>query len=50
MINAHYTNIGDLKTSKRYQSEILRVKDGLEYKQAMEEEVQKSTDSLDSTD
>ena len=40
MISAHYTNIGDLKASKRYQSEILRVKDGLEYKQAMEEEVQ----------
>ena len=35
MISAHYTNIGDLKASKRYQSEILRVKDGLEYKQAM---------------
>ena len=40
LISAHYTNIGDLKASKRYQSEILRVKDGLEYKQAMEEEVQ----------
>ena len=40
MISAHYTKNGDLNASKRYQSEILRVKDGLEYKQAMEEEVQ----------
>jgi tetratricopeptide (TPR) repeat protein len=37
LISAHYTNIGDLTASKRYQSEILRVKDGLEYKHSMEE-------------
>ena len=32
LISTHYTKIGDLKAAKRYQSEILRVKDGLEFK------------------
>ena len=40
MIDRYGPHGSDLKASKRYQSEILRVKDGLEYKQAMEEEVQ----------
>ena len=38
LISTYYANLGDLKASERYQAESLRVKAGLEYKKAIEEE------------
>jgi len=43
LISTYYANLGDLKASERYQAESLRVKAGLEYKKAIEEEEEEET-------